>query len=157
MTLRRSTAALIGLAVLSQLPSGCCHPRPLLGRLNYCGPVFNRPLLAGGPVFGGVPAASVGVPVEMGGHAGYPVGMPVGGGQPGCAGCGAGPIGMAPGGYPQDGFAHAAGMPAGHVVTGGVPPQFTGYPTATGIGQPAPLGGPVVSTQLPPPTVMPKQ
>ena len=154
MTLRRSprrtAAALVGLAVLSQVSSGCCAQRPLFSRLRYCGPVFNRPLLAG-PVVG----APVGVPVEVGAPVGVPVGLH---GAPGCASCGGGPVAAAPvaypAGYPHDGFAHAPGLPPGHVVAGGVPPQFTGYPV---IGQPTQLGGPTISKELPPPTAMPKQ
>ena len=150
MTLRRPTAALAGFTLLALVSSGCCNTRPLFSRLNYCGPVLNRPLFVANPH-----AAPVGMaasaPVEFGG---YPVGVPVGGGAPGCASCGGGaPVGVAPG-YPQDAFAHAA--PPGHAMVGGVPPQFTGYPTPV-MGQPVPLGGPSVSRELPPPTMMPKQ
>jgi len=150
VTLRRSSAALAGFALLAQLSSGCCNPRPLFGRLG-CGPVFNRPLFASGPLLASPASAAV----DYGGHPGYPVGVPVGmpAGTPGCAGCGAGPVGAAPGGYPHDAYAHAA--PPGPMMAGA--PPFTGYPSM--VSPPVPLGGPVVgggSTQLPPPQVMPK-
>lgn len=155
MTRLRPAAALAGFALLAYLSSGCCYQRPLLGRLNYCGPVLNRPLF--------VPnghAAPVGVPVAApADFGGYPVGLPVGGGAPGCASCGGGgPVGVAaPGGYPHEAYAHGpVGLPPGQFA--GVPPQFTGYPTAhptTVLGQPAPLGGPNVSRELPPPQIMP--
>ncbi len=159
MTRLRPAAALAGFALLAQLSSGCCGPRPLLGRLNYCGPVLNRPLFVANPHAAPVGVAVAAPHAEVGG---YPVGLPVGGGAPGCASCGGGgaPIGMAPGGYPHDAFAHGpVGGPPGQFAVG-VPPQFTGYPT-TVIGQPAPLGGPTggpnVSRELPPPQIMPKQ
>ena len=163
MTRLRPAAALAGFALLAHLSSGCCNQRPLLGRLNDCGPVLNRPLFVANPH-----AAPVGMaasaPVEVGG---YPVGLPVGGGAPGCAGCGGGapvggaPVGVAPGGYPHDAVAHGpVGLPPGQFAVGGVPPQFTGYPT-TVVSPPAPLGGhmggPSVSRELPPPQIMPKQ
>lgn len=151
MTRLRPAAALAGFALLAHFSSGCCYQRPLLGRLNYCGPVLNRPLFVANPhtPTAGVPA---GIPVES---AGYPVGVPVSGGAPGCAGCGSGaPIGMAPG-VPQDIHAHGpVGLPP-HLVAGGVPPPFTGYPAPV-MGPPTPLGGPNVSRELPPPQMMPK-
>lgn len=159
MTRLRPAAALAGFALLAHLSSGCCGPRPLLGRLNYCGPVLNRPLFVANPHAAPVGVA-VAAPVEMGG---YPVGLPAGG-APGCAGCGGGaPVAAAPVGYPHDAYAHGpVGGPPGQYAVG-VPPQFTGYPTTyptTVISQPAPLGGPTggpnVSRELPPPQIMPK-
>ena len=152
MTRLRPAAALAGFALLAHLSSGCCGPRSLLGRLNYCGPTLNRPLFVAAPQPVALPHAEAG---------GYPVGLPVGGGAPGCAGCGGGaPVGVAPGGYPHDAYAHGpVGLPPGQFAVGGVPPQFTGYPT-TVISPPAPLGGPMggpsVSRELPPPQIMPK-
>ena len=150
MTRLRPAAALAGFALLAHLSSGCCYQRPLLGRLNYCGPVLNRPLFVGNPHTPtvGVPA---GIPVES---AGYPVGVPVGG-APGCAGCGSGaPIGMAPG-VPHDLHAHApVGLPPQY-AGGSVPPPYTGYPTPV-MSPPTALGGPTLSQQLPPPQVMPR-
>ena len=149
MTRLRPAAALAGFALLAQLSSGCCVQRPLFGRMNYCGPVLNRPLFV--PSAHATPAAA---PVELGGY-------PVGAGAPGCVGCGVGaPIGMAaPGGYPHDAYAHGSvGAPPNQFALGGVPPAFTGYPT-TVLTQPLPLGGPTagpnVSRELPPPQVMP--
>ncbi len=155
MTRLRPAAALAGFALLAHLSSGCCGPRPLLGRLNYCGPVLNRPLFVANPHAAPVGMGVAAPHVEMGG---YPVGLPVGGGAPGCASCGGGaPVGMAPGGYPHDAYAHGpVGLPPGQFAVGGVPPQFTGYPT-TVISPPTQLGGPSVSRELPPPQMMPKQ